>query len=235
MRRSLRDVLEAGIRHHGEQEPTGAPPPLGSGSGRLWLVVPNMVDDSGTVVATYGVLMVKETHHGDTWSPPGGNTSSKDHSTLHAALREFREETGARSNPEGLVTSIAATCPAPHSCSAQYVRINPRIGEPRRAHEDWALVLKGPKNLDTRLVETYLWGYDPARASWTDAQKSTKHLSSETGGYIWMDLEGLARWTDPSRKHPTSDGKKLIVLRDSKRIPYCARSILFLLSTLHMS
>lgn len=231
MHRSLRDVLEAGLRHHGQEEATGAPPPLGSGSGRLWLVVPNMVDDSGKTVATYGVLMVKETHHCNTWSPPGGNTSKADHSTLHAALREFREETGAKSNPEGLVTSIAATCPAPHSCSAQYVRIHPRIGEPRKANEDWALVLKGPPNLTTKLVETYLWGYDPARASMTNAQKSNHWCSKETGGYLWMDLEGLARWKDTKQSHPTSDGKTPIVLRDSDRISRCARSILFLMLT----
>ena len=184
--RSLREVLEAGLRHR--EASTGAPPPRGPGSARLYLIVPNLVDHRNKPQADWGVFMIKEKRNSK-WAAPGGKTDKTDHSTLHCAMREFTEETGG-GRPELIAARMGATVP---SVTAQYIRLIPAVDQTDAADEDWALVIAGHPSINTAMVERYLWGDNATWPSYTNEMKANTVLKhDEISGYCWMSLFALA-------------------------------------------
>jgi len=156
---------------------TGAPPPLGPGSGQLFLVVRSLPMANGTDLGP-AVLLIKESRPKDPkthlkWGPPGGNTDKTDHSPLHTALREFGEETGGAdwrnlANASGLF-QIA------------------RLGRTPKKSEAWMMLV----DLDATAAESALFNQD--RSSWNLSKRMRTPLSSETMGYAFVPLADVLK------------------------------------------
>lgn len=147
----------------------GSPPPLGKGSGFLYLVVPQLrVNGTNRGPA---VLMIKETFHNGTWGPPGGETDKTDHSPMYAALREFGEEVGAD------YRMLAKAC-----SEFQLVRIH--VGKSGK-NETWAMIV----DLEAGACENAL--FKDNRTHWKLSKRMHTHLSNETSGYAFVELSAI--------------------------------------------
>ena len=155
---------------------TGAPPPLGSGSGQLFLVVRSLPMPNGTDLGP-AVLQIREHRPKDvkvhkTWGPPGGKTDRTDHSPLHAALREFKEEVGVPIDVLKLANLVGRFC---------FARLRGSPG----ANEPWMLFIDS----DANTVENALFGED--RSGWTLYKRMNTPCSNEVGGYAFVPLAAL--------------------------------------------
>jgi 8-oxo-dGTP pyrophosphatase MutT (NUDIX family) len=155
---------------------TGAPPPMGPGSGQLFLVVRSLLMSNGGDLGP-AVLQIREHRPKDpkvhnTWGPPGGKTDRTDHSPLHAALREFKEEVGVPIDMLRLA-NIAGRF--------YYARLR---GSPN-ANEAWMLFVDS----DANTVENALFGED--RSGWTLYKRLNKFCSNEVVGYAFISLDAL--------------------------------------------
>jgi 8-oxo-dGTP pyrophosphatase MutT (NUDIX family) len=110
----------------------------------------------------------------DTWGPPGGKTDATDHSPLHAALREFKEEVGV---PIDLLklANLAGRF--------YYVRLRPTPD----ANEAWMLFIDS----DAEIVENALFGQD--RSGWNLWKRMNTKLSNEVSGYAFVSLDALLK------------------------------------------
>ena len=158
----LAAVLAAGQQHLAA---TGAPPRFGPGSGFLYMVTKRMVVNG--VDQGPALHMIKETNHNDTWNAPGGKTSKRDHSAMHAALREYGEEVGSDwrklANDHGRFELRRLT----------YIP---------KANENWLLLV----DMDAHEAELLLYGKNR-----TVDERMNKYLSSETGGYAFVPIANL--------------------------------------------
>ena len=171
----LSDVLAAGQRH---LVTTGAPPPLGRGSGQLYLVVKSLLMPDGTDAGPAALLIrehrPKDPKVHDTWGPPGGKTDATDHSPLHGALREFKEEVGVPIDLLRLANLVGRF---------YYVRLRP---DPS-ANEAWMLFIDS----DAKTVENALFGQD--RSGWNLWKRMNTKLSNEVSGYAFVSLDALLK------------------------------------------
>ena len=151
-----------------ESASVGAPPPLGNGTGQLYLMVPSMMTRQGDLGPA--VLLIKESLHGDTWGPPGGQTDATDHSPLHAALREFEEEVGSS------WLNLANA-----SAEFQLTRLRPAPN----ANEAWLIRLA----IDAQQAENALFGED--RSAWTLSRRVNDRRSNEVNGYAFVPVSAL--------------------------------------------
>ena len=162
------------IFHDVHEAQTGAPPPLGPGTGQLYLVTRSLLMGGSTDLGP-AMLLIKEKKSG-LWGPPGGNTDKTDHSPLHAALREFGEETGA----DWRMLANAA--------SDFQLRKIAQSGT--GASQSWMMLV----DTDAQATENALFGAD--RSQWKLWQRMNTLLSSETAGYAFVPLKALAN-ADP--------------------------------------
>lgn len=152
----------------------GAPPPMGKGSGQVYLVTTSMKVGSKNVGPA--LLLVKETNHNDSWGPPGGQTDRTDHSVMFAALREFNEEVGADwtmlANSIGKMTLL-------------------RLKNQPSKNEGWVILVE----TDAQTAENALFGQD--RSKWKLSTRMKTKLSQETGGYAFVALSEIVN-ADPN-------------------------------------
>ena len=159
--------------HLPESASIGAPPPLGAGSGQLYIVVPKLLiggKDLGPAIFLIKEHRPKDAKTHNTWGPPGGETDKTDHSPLHAALREFGEEVGADWR------MLANASPA-----FQLVRLR----KMPRTNESWAMIV----NLEAQQAENALFGED--RSKWTLNKRMNTSLSNEVGGYAFVPIKAI--------------------------------------------
>jgi ADP-ribose pyrophosphatase YjhB (NUDIX family) len=157
---------------------TGAPPPRFPGSAQLFLVVPSLPMPGGSDLGP-SVLLMQEYRPKDpkvhqTWGPPGGQTDKTDHSPLHGALREFKEEVGAPIE----ILKLANLTGKLH-----FTRLKPRPG----ANEAWMLFI----DADANTVEAALFGQD--RSSWNLSKRMRTPLSNEVVGYAFVPLANVLK------------------------------------------
>ena len=167
---------DAEARHVPSTVSTGAPPPMGPGSGQLFLVVRSLLmpngGDLGPAVLQIREHRPKDPRVHDTWGPPGGKTDRTDHSPLHAALREFNEEVGVPIDMLRLA-NIAGRF--------YYARLR---GSPN-ANEAWMLFVDS----DANTVENALFGED--RSGWSLYKRLNTPCSNEVGGYALIPIDAL--------------------------------------------
>jgi len=192
-------VLAAGQRRLAA---TGAPPPLGPGSGQLYFVVRSLLMPDGTDLGP-AVLLIREHRPKDprvhdTWGPPGGKTDATDHSPLHAALREFKEEVG---KPIDLL-ALANLARRFH-----YVRLRPAPN----ASEAWMLFIDS----DATTVENALFGED--RSGWNLWKRMRTQLSKEVSGYAFVPLDSLLQMDGSGNINIGNHQRKLRIPRHTHR------------------
>jgi 8-oxo-dGTP pyrophosphatase MutT (NUDIX family) len=148
----------------------GSPPPLGRGSGRLYL----LARESRLATHPWRVLLIHELRgpRRGTWGPPGGLTDRTDASPLDAALREFNEETGA--TWQSLANFAGA--------DFQLTRLqSPR--QPPKPDEDWFMTT----GLGVAQSEQALFGVTRSLA-----QSVRARLSHEVCGYAWLPIDEVS-------------------------------------------
>ena len=170
------DITEAHNVPPSKTMSTGAPPPMGPGSGQLFLVTRSLLMPNGVDLGP-SVLQIRENRPKDpkvhnTFGPPGGKTDRTDHSPLHAALREFKEEVGVPIDLLRLANTAGRFC---------YARLRASPG----ANEAWMLFV----DADANTVENVLFGED--RSGWTLYKRLNTPCSSEVAGYAFVAIDSL--------------------------------------------
>ena len=188
------DTAVMGYRVH-KDEMTGAPPPLGPGTGFLFVVANSNVV-KGTDLGK-SVLLIKEKNTG-LWGPPGGQTDKTDHSPLHAAMREFSEEVGADWR------RLANKAP-----QIAFVRIRPTVGAPAKPNESWALFT----NLSALDSESVLFADD--RSGWTLTKRINHAGAKDSAGYAFIPVRDILKADKKTGEFAI--GPYVVKLRDVRR------------------
>ena len=173
----------------------GAPPPLGRGTGFLYVVArTNIV---GGVDLGKSVLLIKEKRTNE-WGAPGGMTDATDHSPLHAAMREFSEEVGADWRRLANGTQMI-----------EFVRIRPAFGVPPTANESWGLLT----GMSAQDIEALLFEDD--RSKWPLSKRMNYRGAKDSAGYAIVPIADVLN-ADP-RTGAFKIGPNDQKLRDARR------------------